>query len=112
MLSSCKEDGADRERNAIVAPSQQTSQHSRVLTPNSFQGIRSTPRKLLMKASKVVSLNNWATLLKTNIFNVKIHQHGVIRKVPLVLLNERKERTSLQRSLKKTGSVVSVSVKV
>jgi hypothetical protein len=44
-LSSAKGGGtdADPERNAIIASSQETPRHSKVLTPNSFQSILSTP---------------------------------------------------------------------
>jgi hypothetical protein len=109
MLPSGKEDGADTERNASIAPSQEAPQHSQDLTPNSFQSFLSTLRKLLTKAQKRMSLNNQAKVRKTNIFNENSHQHGTIRKASLVLLRERKERTALQISLKKGGSVWSVN---
>jgi hypothetical protein len=52
MLSSGKEDSADPDRNVIIAPSQETPQRLQVLTPNSFESILSTPRKLLTKQEK------------------------------------------------------------
>jgi hypothetical protein len=54
VLSSGKEDGADLERNAVIAPSQETP-HLQIFAPNSFQSILSTPRQILTKARKSVS---------------------------------------------------------
>jgi hypothetical protein len=59
MLSSRKDDDdddADPERNAGIAPMQETTEHSHVLTPNSFQNILSTPWTFLTKTRKRVSL--------------------------------------------------------
>jgi len=64
-------DVADMNRTAIITPSQQTPEHSQVLTPNIFQSILSTPRKFLAKARKRVSLKNRAVVVKTNLFSVK-----------------------------------------
>jgi len=64
-------DFADMKRNAIITPSQQTPEHSQVLTPNSFQNFLSTPRKFLAKARKSLSLKNQAVVLKINLFSVK-----------------------------------------
>ena len=43
MLSFRKgdDDAGDPERNAVIAPIQETPEHSHVLTPNSFQNILS-----------------------------------------------------------------------
>jgi hypothetical protein len=49
---------ADMKMNAIIIPSQQTSEYSQVLTRNSFQIILSTPQKFLAKARKRLSLKN------------------------------------------------------
>jgi len=57
MLSSRKDDDDDDpERNAVIAPIQETTEHSRVLTPNSFQNILSTPLTFLTKTRKRMPL--------------------------------------------------------
>jgi len=40
----------------------------------------------------MVSLNNRELALKTNLFSVKEPSQGTMRKAPLALLSERKER--------------------
>jgi len=55
----------------IITPSQQTTEHSHVLRPNSFQSILSTPRKFLTKARRRVSLNSRTVVLKTIVFSLK-----------------------------------------
>ena len=52
VVSEGREDVADMKRNAVIKPSQQTPEHSQVLTSNSFQSILSTPQKFLKKSKK------------------------------------------------------------
>ena len=70
VVSAGREDVADFKKNAIITSSQQTPEHSQVLTPNSFQSIVN-PTKKSDKSKKKVSVNNWAVVLKTNLFIVK-----------------------------------------
>jgi len=43
VVSASRDVVADRRRNAIITPPQQTPEHSQVLTSNSFQSILLTP---------------------------------------------------------------------
>jgi hypothetical protein len=52
VVTADREDIADMKKYAIITPSQQTPEHSQVLTPNSFQSILSTPQKFLTKARR------------------------------------------------------------
>ena len=110
VVSVGREDVADMKRNAIITPSQQTPEHSQVLTPNSFRSIPSTPREFLINARRRMSLNTQAVVLKTNLFSVKQPLTRMIRKVLLVLLGERKEQNPVHRSLYKVGSLLSIEV--
>jgi hypothetical protein len=103
MLSS----GKDYDADAIIAPSQGTPQHSKFLTTNSFQSILSTPWKFLTKARMRVSLNNRMVVLKTNIFSVKQPSTWNNKNSATHSSARNKEKKSLQRSLKKVGSLLS-----
>jgi len=56
MLSSLDDDDDDDdddpERNAVIAPVQETPEHPHILTPNSFQNILSNPWIFLKKHEK------------------------------------------------------------
>jgi hypothetical protein len=109
VVSAGREDVADMTRNAIITPSQQTPEHSQVLTPYSFRSILSTPWKFLTNARRM-SLNKRAVVLKTDLFSVKQPLTRMIRKVPLILLGKRKEQNPIHRSLNKVGSLLSAKV--
>jgi hypothetical protein len=100
-FSSDKEYNVDTGRNAFIATVQRTPEHSWVLTLNSYQSILSIPHYFLTKARKRVSLNNRAVALKTHPFSVKQPSHRTMRKAPLAILSERKERVPSKEVLKR-----------